>query len=618
MPMFERRISFHVAVALIALMTVPVALADSPKVTAVLNNSDVVVGQVVQLQIRVTGARNVEVPDNIQADGLEIHRTGTEQHFEMDNFNVSSSVNYNYTILPLKTGTFKIPPQTVRIGNNSYKTPELTLTVANSPNRSARVRPGGQAVGGKIAFAELVTTSKTAYVGEMIPAEIRLGFDPRVRPKLQDIPEIKGQGFTAAKLDQPRQSMETVGGRNYDVLTFKTAISPARTGKFEIGPVEAKAEITVPRRSSTPRSRGRSPFDLFNLDDPFSDPFFADPFGPFGERTQINIKSEPVALEVRPLPPNAPSSFSGAIGNFAMTVEAGPKKVQVGDPITVKATISGRGNFDRMSAPGLEDERGWHKYPPSAKFKQDDDVGISGAKTFEIVVSPNEKKQSVPALVFSYFDPIKQNYVTLRSEPIPIEVQGSAAAPTPAVAAQPTQPAQQPAPVAAPKPPPKPQDILYQLPGFGRLESFAPIYMQRVFWLAQLIPLALLLGFIGWKIRQARIDNRQARRIAALQHESAELLRNLRRSNLPPNEYFSGASRAVRIKTALARNIDPNAVDVETAVSAFDLDESSRTQLRRLFERSDELRYSGRPNGGEATSAQDRHEVLKLIENLRA
>jgi hypothetical protein len=83
----------------------------------------------------------------------------------------------------------------------------------------------------------------------------------------------------------------------------------------------------------------------------------------------------------------------------------------------------------------LEDDRGWHKYPPSSKFKQDDEVGISGTKTFEMVVSPNENKQSLPVLAFSYFDPAKEQYVTLHSEPTAITVQGGAAAP--AVAAQP-------------------------------------------------------------------------------------------------------------------------------------------------------------------------------------
>src|SRR5207249_2280366 len=95
---------------------------------------------------------------------------------------------------------------------------------------------------------------------------------------------------------------------------------------------------------------------------------------------------------------------------------------------------TGRGNFDRVNAPILENDRGWHKYPPSSKFKQDDDVGISGAKSFETVISPNEKKQAVPPFVFVYFDPAKEDYVTLRSEAAPITVEGGAA-PAPSIAA---------------------------------------------------------------------------------------------------------------------------------------------------------------------------------------
>jgi len=350
------------------------------------------------------------------------------------------------------------------------------------------------------------------------------------------------------------------------------------------------------------------------MDDPFADPFFSDPFGSFGQQEKITIKSEPTTLEIKPLPPNAPATFSGAVGNFAMTAAANPKSVQMGDPITVTATISGRGNFDRMNAPVLEDDRGWHKYPPSSKFKQDDDVGISGAKNFEMVLSPNEKKSAIPPLTFSYFDPIKENYVTARSEPIPIQVQGGIApAPT---AATPPPASATPALVAA-KPSPKPQDILYQLADRGRLQSFTPLYARPVFWTAQIVPLIALLGFVGWKIRRAKIDNREARRIATLQQESAELLRRLRRSELSPQEYFSDASRAVRVKTALAKNVDPNAVDAETAAAAFELDENSREQLRRLFQRSDELRYSGRPNGAGTILREDRQQVLELIESLR-
>src|SRR5437660_651381 len=606
--------------------TAQFARADSPSVTAVLNSSEAALGETVHLEIRVAGAHGADAPENIMVDGLEIRRTGTSQRIEMNNLNLTSSVIYDYTVMPLRAGRFTIPPQTIRVGNNSLRTPALTLNVADAPGRSSGARPGRDAAAASassLVFAELIVPSKTAYVGEIVPVQIRMGFDPRVRPRLVEPPEITGQGFTAQKLQQSGENTETISGRPYEVVTFKTAIAAARTGKFEIGPVKAKAQVVVPRRQSAPRSRPRSPFDLLDQDDPFSDPFFSNPFSQRGERRDVEIKSEPVALEVKPLPKNAPPSFSGAIGNFTMTTDAKPKTVQVGDPITITYTISGRGNFDRVNAPVVEDERGWHKYPPSSKFKQDDEVGLSGTKTFEMVLSPNDKKQGLPLLAFSYFDPVKEQYVTLRSEPIAINVQGGAAVASnaggaPLGAATPATAARAATPAATAN---KPHDILYQLTELPtKAKSFAPIYTRNVLWAAQAFPLLALIGFAGWKIRRARIDNREARRIAALQHEATDLMHKLHRNDVSPREYYAEASRVVRVKAALAsgnRRIDPNMVDAETAAETFKLTSDSRDRLRRLFEQSDEWQYSGAHNGPGRISPENQREVLELIENLR-
>ena len=607
-----------------AILAASSTFADSPSVTAVLSNSEVAVGETVELQIKVTGPGDARPPEEISIDGLEIHATGQSRQFEIHNFATNSSVTYNYTILPLRAGRFTIPPQTVRAGGKLLRTPELVLNVADAPGSSAAARQSrgrqSQSVSaGDLLFAELIVPKKVAYVGEIVPVQIRMGFDPRVRPRLIEPPEITGQGFTAQKLQQSGQTSETINGRPYDVVTYKTAIAAARAGKFEVGPVKAKAQVIVPRARSAPRSRARSPFDLFDLDDPFSDPFFSNPFAQMGERRDVDINSQPVALEVKPLPPNAPPSFSGAIGNFAMTTDAKPKSVQVGDPITVTSAISGRGNFDRVNAPAIEDERGWHKYPPSSKFKQDDEVGLSGTKTFETVLSPNEKKQALPVLAFSYFDPVKEQYVTLRNESIAITVQGGAPASQNVAASQAVSPS--PAPAVAPQSTQKPQDILYQLTDRPAMaETFAPLYTRPVFWTVQLVPLLTLIGLAGWKIRRAKIDNRAARRFAALQHETSELMHKLRRSAGSPQEYYAEASRVVRLKTALASGsggIDPNVVDAETAADIFKLDTDSRDQLRRLFEQSDEWQYSGAHNGPATISPEGRREVLELIKNLK-
>jgi hypothetical protein len=602
---------------LLASATAQLARGDSPKITAVLTSSDAVVGETVQLQIQIDNVgTSVKPPSEIDVPGLQIHFTGKSTELTWKNFSAFSSITYNYTILPEKSGTYKIPPQTIRVGKDNLQTPELTLQVVDSPNATARAgsnpAPAGNARTGeeRIAFAELLVPKKTAYVGEMIPVVVKIGFNSRTRVAEMAPPQVSGQGFTVQKLGDGERNLENIDGRSYVVFSYKTAISAARVGNFQIGPIEQKANVLVPRRSSGVR---RKPFDPFNGEDPFSDPFFSLPFGGLMEQREINVKSAPVSLEVKALPAGAPPAFSGAVGSFTMAAEANPKRVQIGDPITIKAAISGRGNFDRMNAPELSDERGWHKYPPSSNFKQDDDVGISGTKTFELVVSPNEKLTNVPPLAFSYFDPVKEEYVTLQSEAVPLIVEGNAptspaiAGAAPGASAAPSSGGQQ-----------KAQDILHQINERGKIvRTFAPLYARKEFWLAQLLPLTFALGLTGWKVQKVRASNRAALRAAQLQHEKDELLRKLRRDQLAPREYFSDASRVVQLKAALKQvNIEPATVDAETAARVFDLNAEQSERMRRLFATSDEFRYSGAGNGEAGLSSDGQRETLELIESL--
>ena len=74
--------------------TAQFAHADSPSVTAVLNSSEAALGETVRLEIRVTGARGADAPEQIMVDGLEIRRTGTSQRIEMNNlkFNLQCGI----------------------------------------------------------------------------------------------------------------------------------------------------------------------------------------------------------------------------------------------------------------------------------------------------------------------------------------------------------------------------------------------------------------------------------------------------------------------------------------------------------------------------------------------
>jgi len=597
--------------------------ADEPSVTAVLTSSETEVDRPVQLQIKVSGDNSASPPGEIAVDGLDIRYTGQSQLMEGRNFRFTYSIVYSYTILPLKAGTFTIPPQPVRTSGGTLRTPALTLNVAANDDGSTTSRRGGnRGAGGnaidekKIVFAELVIPKTTAYVGETIPAEIRLGINTRVPHRLIEGATLSGQGFTAARMPNPAQSMESVNGRSYEVVTFKTAITAVRSGKLEIAAKDAKAIIQVPRRSNG--ARQRSPFDIFGMDDPFSDPFFNDPFAGIGEQREIKFSSETTTLDIKPLPPNAPATFTGAVGIFSLTADVKPKTAQIGDPLTVTANISGRGNFDRVSAPVLENDHGWHTYPPGSNFKADDDVGISGSKTFEMVFAPNEQKKAVPPLVFTFFNPLKEAYVTLKSDQMPVVVQGGAApSATPAIANASTNP---PAASARPTVAPQAQDILYQLTDHAGWEkTFTPVFVQPVFLAAQAIPFLGLIGFFGWQTQKRRRRNREGQRRALWEQETADLQRKLRQANDPPDKYFAEALRVVQLKTALAssdRKVEPNGVDAELAVAAFDLPAEKRDRMRELFRRSDELRYSGQTNGNGIVAKETQREVLELIDSL--
>jgi len=151
----------------------------------------------------------------------------------------------------------------------------------------------------------------------------------------------------------------------------------------------------------------------------------------------MHLLSDPVVIRVQPLPAEgAPESFSGAIGTFQMKVTAGPTNPAVGDPITVKVEISGRGALDRVTLPEQTAWKEFKVYPPTSTTSASDLFGLAGTKTFEQVVAPqNHEIRSLPPVQFSFFDPEARAYRTLTGPAFSLSVRPSAigSAPPPAL-----------------------------------------------------------------------------------------------------------------------------------------------------------------------------------------
>jgi hypothetical protein len=141
-------------------------------------------------------------------------------------------------------------------------------------------------------------------------------------------------------------------------------------------------------------------------------------------RTEKFVSSSaPLTIDIRPVPnADQPASFSGAIGRFQLEVDANPKILRVGDPLSVTLTVRGEGLLETVRPPALEQQG-----PLAQDFKvQADPPAVktdSDAKTFTYTLRPRHTGiREVPPLEMAYFDPDTQRFQVVRSAPVPLRV----------------------------------------------------------------------------------------------------------------------------------------------------------------------------------------------------
>ena len=580
--------------------------AEEASVTATLSSDTTTVGETVELQITVKGTQKAAAPQ-VRVDGVDVQYNGASTQVQMNNFDVTRSIIHTYTLLPQKTGEFTIPAVSVKADGRQLSTQPLKLTVTGNQSGA---NSNAKAADNKIAIAEWVLPKSTAYVGEAIPAELRLYVASQIRWDINQLPALSGEGFTTQKMPKPGVTKITKDGREYDLVVFKTAITPVKSGKLTLPAVDINTVMVLPqKRARMPRMPGMNQM----LNDPFNNTVFNDLFT---TQQQVVIRPDPVELEIKPLPPEGkPKDFSGAVGQFTLEPKAAPTQVKAGDPVTITAVVKGVGSFDRMNAPAIASEPGWRIYPPSGKFQPDDEVGISGAKTFEIAAIPETAKTELPRVTFSFFNPSTEKYETLTGQRLPLTVENApVASPTPAPVTVTA------APSAAPTatPPPKPNDIQYIRGDAGSWGArFDPVWRTRNFWLLQLLPLSTLLALGGWQRWRLIQSDGATRRAASLRQAKAAAFRILRQENTPTGEFFDAAIRVIQLETALAQpSIEPDTVDAEAACASRPLDCETVEGIRRVFAAHDELCYAGVGSGGargETIHPDQRARVLQIL-----
>ena len=462
--------------------------AEEISFTASVNPEQFPIGATAQLTVTIKGTKENIQPIELPAvEGLDIKFSGSFSNSLNVNGQSSISRNFLYTIYPSKVGHYEIPKLTTSISGKDYSSQPLAIDVTQEPLLNANNQPSGASatnISDKIFLVMSVPQSET-YISQPIALTIKL-YVNKLHVRDIQMKELKQDGFQKVDSLKARQYSQIISGVGYDVVEFMTTIYPLREGDLVLGPAKLGCSVLYPSDSSS------------------EDPMMGSLFQSYDSRP-MDVSSQPLNIKVLALPTEGkPQDFSGAVGQFQFAASVGPQEVNVGDPLTLKMSLSGQGNIKAAELPQVKDDR-FKTYDPQTK--QDDTF-----KSVEQVIIPTtDQVKEVPALEFNYFDPQLKQYRTITQGPFPVVVK-------PADKEQEFKAVEFQKPVGQNSVEPLGQDIVFIKEDMGRILPVGNNLLQRFgFWLAMLIYTALAAGLIVFYQVSSRMktDTGFARRIKA-------------------------------------------------------------------------------------------------------
>ena len=486
-------------------------------VRAYLSQNEVGLNRQFVLHVEISGTQQLDEDPPVLPDLSAFAAylgSGTSTSMQIVNGRTSMSLTFQHRFQATAEGTFEIGPVTVRAGGRDLRTEPLTIRIIDGPGPTTRSGPPG--ADGTVAPEDLFVTATASqplvYVNEPVIVEYRIF--TRVDVDGYNITRQPGTtGFWVEELANPQARVEQVvrDGLQYaSAVVRRVALFPTSAGTKTLEPLTLETRVRVQRRSRS----------LFG--DPFGDPFGR---GLFGSRVPVVVGSNPVEIEVLPLPPGQPDSFTGLVGHLDVSAAIDRTSVEINDALTYRLEVSGTGNIRTLPEPELGFPPDVEVYPPdiSERVTPTED-GVRGSKIFEYVIVPRAPGQvTIPAVTLAYFDVDAGTYAMAASDPITLTVAGD--------------------PVAAPAGPAgrlrtgvdlERQDIRFiriAMPGF---RSVGGSLVRSVrFWAIALVPMIAVAGAVALRRHQDRLTGdvayarrRRAARLAKQRLARAESLRS--------------------------------------------------------------------------------------------
>ncbi|WP_333848609.1 BatD family protein, partial [Alistipes finegoldii] len=358
-------------------------------------------------------------------DGFDVIAGPAEssgQSIQIVNGAMTKSINYTitYVLLPQAAGNVTVGAAEVTVDGTVYRSNALPIEIVNegkSPgaggtqsrpreDSSPDVTAQNQIAKDDILLRAVVSRT-SVYKGEPLRVTFKL-YERVPVVGYNDVKFPSFNGFWAQELntDNARRQRETFNGKVYETLVAKEyLLYPQQAGTLVIEPAEltAVAQVVVPGRRNV-------------------DPFFGG--GPDFVNVPRKVQSPRINIAVKPLPAGAPASFSGAVGSFTMDAVLPQERLAANSAATYTVKISGTGNLTFVQAPKLTLPASFEQYNvKTTESINTSAAGISGYRQFEYpFIARAEGTYEVEPVEFSYFDPSRMQYMTLKSKALELEI----------------------------------------------------------------------------------------------------------------------------------------------------------------------------------------------------
>lgn len=576
--------------------------AQNVKVSVSVDATDISINEQIQLEFELENAD--EFPSfRLDLDKFAvISGPAKSSNFQWINGKSFSSKKISYTIAPLQTGDLQIGPFEMTVDGKQYTTNQITVHVsqgtrsqqANQNRGAGDRRDQGRVDSEDVILIKATPDKSRAVPGEQVTVTYEIYTRVSIRNySIKDLPDAVGfWKEDIATPRNPRLTQEVINGIRYSKATIKKiAYFPTQSGALTITPMPVIVEIQSSRR--------RSLFDDFFSGDPF------------GRGATKRLVSNPIEIEVKPLPArNQPESFTGAVGQFTMSAALDTTIVKVDEAVGLNVTVKGTGNMPTVTLPSPKVPASLEMFDPEIeKNSRVEDEKVVGAVTYQYVFIPRQEGAiTLPTIQFSYFDPDVQRYRTVNSG-------------TKTVKVLPQEQRQQYAGSGFSREEVRllNMDIRYLKPGPGQLRQAGSRYYNHwSFYLILLLSIGIVGGSIGYRywLEEWGQDAAYMRRREAMKRAN----RHIKSATDHPGEpeYFSKLSKAVLGFIGDKNNIAENALqrdDIKALLRKKEVPEETITEVEGFLERCDAGRFAPTEEG-QLTAEELAPKAKSLVKTL--